>query len=216
MSDPPAEMRPDQVPHWVRRVESITVFVPAVIVWRGSSSATVRAVNVTSASMPRSAASTRTLVTRSGSTTSMVSGPIRVCDAILGHATRREHRTLDAVGDDGEGAVDDAPVGVYGHAGREVEIFGVSVEPEPVVVVRVTGCGMRDRQRRLVDRIVVERCQHARDRNAGRDRPGVSERERFATGRTRGASSGRRLSARRRRSAARGRRGWRARRRDRG
>ena len=50
-------MRPDHVPHCVSRVESITVFVPAVIVWRGSSSATVRAVNVTSASMPRSAAS---------------------------------------------------------------------------------------------------------------------------------------------------------------
>ena len=76
ISAPAATMRPDHVPHCVSRVESMTVFVPAVIVWRGSSSATVRAVNVTSASMPRSAASARTRVTRSGSTTSIVSGPI--------------------------------------------------------------------------------------------------------------------------------------------
>ena len=69
---------PDHVPHCVMRVESMTVFVPAVSVWRGSSSATVRAVNVTSASMPRSAASQRTRVVRNGSTTSIDSGPIRV------------------------------------------------------------------------------------------------------------------------------------------
>ena len=113
---PPAAMRPDHVPHCVMRVESITVFVPAVIVWRGSSSATVRAVNVTSASMPRSAASARTRVTRSGSTTSIVSGPMRVCAAIVGDAARREHRTLHAVVHDRERAVDDAAVRVHGHA----------------------------------------------------------------------------------------------------
>ena len=78
--EPPAAIRPDQVPHCVSRVESMTVFVPAMIVWRGSSSATVRAVNMTSASMPRSAASQRTRVARSGSTMSIVSGPIRVCE----------------------------------------------------------------------------------------------------------------------------------------
>jgi hypothetical protein len=77
-------MRPDHVPHCVSRVESITVLVPAVIVWCGSSSATVRAVNVTSASIPRSPESTRTRVTRNGSTTSIVSGPIRVCDRSCG------------------------------------------------------------------------------------------------------------------------------------
>ena len=56
----------------------MTVFVPAVSVCRGSSSATERAENVTSASMPRSAASHRTRVVRNGSTTSIVSGPMRV------------------------------------------------------------------------------------------------------------------------------------------
>ena len=71
-------MRPDHFPHWVMRVESMTVRVPAVRVWRGSSSATERAVKVTSASIPRSAASARTRVVRSGSTISIVNGPMRV------------------------------------------------------------------------------------------------------------------------------------------
>ena len=162
ISAPPAAIRPDQVPHCVSRVESITSFVPTVIVWRGSSSATVRAVNVTSASIPRSAASARTRVTRSGSTTSIVNGPIAGLRAVLGDPARREHRPLHTVVHDRERGVDDAAVRVHRHAGREVEVLGVAVEPEAVVVVRVTGRGVRDRQRGLVDRVVVEGCQHAR------------------------------------------------------
>ena len=80
------------------------------------------------------------------------------------NAARREHRTLHAVVHDGERAVDDAAVRIHGHAGREVEVLGVAVEPEAVVVVRVAARGVRERQRRLVDRIVVERCQHGAGR----------------------------------------------------
>ena len=94
---PPVVMRPDHVPHCVRRVESIISLVPSIIVWRGSSSATVRAVNVTSASMPRSAASARTRVTRSGSTMSIVQRPDSRLRAVRGDAARREHRALHAV-----------------------------------------------------------------------------------------------------------------------
>ena len=163
ISWPSATMRPDHVPHCVMRVESMTVFVPAVSVWRGSSSATVRAVNVTSASMPRSAAS----AAHARDAQRLDDLDRQRTDARLaaigGDAARREHRTLHAVVHDRERAVDDAAVRVHGHARGEVVVLGVAVEPEPVVVVRVAGRRMRERQRRLVDRIVVERCQHDRD-----------------------------------------------------
>ena len=86
---------------------------------------------------------------------------MRVCTAIHRNATRREHRTLHAVVHDRERAVDDPAVRVHRHAGREVEVFGVAVEPEPVVVIRIAADGMRDRQRGLMDRVVVERREHA-------------------------------------------------------
>ena len=68
--------------------------------------------------------------------------------AVFGNAARREHRPLHAVVHDRERAVDDAAVGVHGHARREVVVLGVAVEPEPVVVVRVAARRVRDRQRR--------------------------------------------------------------------
>ena len=83
--------------------------------------------------------------------------------AILGDPPRREHRPLDTVVNDRERGVNDPAIRVHGHPGREVEVLGVAVEPEAVVVVRVAARGVRDRQRGLVDRIVVERCQHAGD-----------------------------------------------------
>ena len=79
IASPPVVISPDHVPHCVMRVESIIRRGPFIIVWRGSSSATVRAVNVMSAAIPRSAASARTRVRRSGSTISTESGPTCVC-----------------------------------------------------------------------------------------------------------------------------------------
>ena len=190
-------MRPDHVPHCVMRVESITVFVPAVIVWRGSSSATVRAgerdVGVDAeigrvGAHPRDAQRLDDLDRQR---------PDARLAAVGGDAARREHRTLHAVVHDRERAVDDAAVRVHGHARREVVVLGVAVEPEPVVVVRVAGRGVRDRQRRLVDRIVVERRQHERDRTCPRS---SAIRRRRSGGRSRrapsGASAGSRSNAR--------------------
>ena len=58
----------------------------------------------------------------------------------------REHPDqAKVVTHDRKRGVDDAAVRVHRHAGREVEVFGVAVEPEPVVVVRVATRRMRDR-----------------------------------------------------------------------
>ena len=51
------------------------------------------------------------------------------------------------------------------------EVLAVAVEPEPVVVIRVAGRRVRDRQRRLVDRVVVERCEHGSNATGSDARP---------------------------------------------
>src|SRR5438034_101134 len=69
---------------------------------------------------------------------------------------------LLAVAHDAEAAVEDAEVRVQRGADAEVELAVVLVAVEPVAVVGVAVArrGLRDRLRRLVDRVVVELAQH--------------------------------------------------------
>src|SRR6476646_10056268 len=71
-------------------------------------------------------------------------------------------RVLLAVAHDAQAAVEDAEVRVQRGADAEVElaVVLVAVEPVAVVGVAVAGRGLRDRLRRLVDRVVVELAEH--------------------------------------------------------
>src|SRR5262249_25425702 len=67
--------------------------------------------------------------------------------------------------------VDDAAVRIHRHPGREVIVLGVAVEPKAVVVIRIAADRVRERQRSLMNRVIVERREHARDASGGRASP---------------------------------------------
>src|SRR4029078_2516803 len=82
-------------------------------------------------------------------------------------------RVLLAVAHDAQAAVEDAEVRVQRGADAEVElaVVLVAVGPVAVVGVPVAGRGLRDRLRRLVDRVVVELAEHrAYSRTVGQAR----------------------------------------------
>src|SRR5437879_2700562 len=78
-------------------------------------------------------------------------------------------RVLFAVAHDAQPTVEDPEVRIQRGADPEVELAVVLIAVEPVAVVRIPVAGgrLRDRLRRLVDRIVVELAQHGSSQTRG-------------------------------------------------
>ena len=98
---------------------------------------------------------------RIGSKTSIRIGPTLV-DRSDGMTPDAKTRVFDSVAHDAERAIDHTSHRVVPHCGSEKEaaVLLVAVEPIPVVVVRVSGGGMRYWVSRWMNRIVIEWGQH--------------------------------------------------------